>query len=40
MSPVPPPLMMLDREVGVFQGLGGRKGAGRGGYNLQLEIAS
>ena len=36
MSPVPPPLMMLDREVGVFQGLGGR----RGGYNLQLEIAS
>ena len=23
MSPVPPPLMMLDREVGVFQGLGG-----------------
>ena len=41
MSPVPPPLMMLDREVGVFQGLGGKKGAGRGGgYNLQLEIAS
>ena len=38
MSPVPPPLMMLDREVGVFQGLGGRKGGG--GYNLQLEIAS
>ena len=37
MSPVPPPLMMLDREVGVFQGLGGRKG---GGYNLQLVIAS
>ena len=26
MSPVPPPLMMLDREVGVSQGLGGRKG--------------
>ena len=24
--------------MGVFQGLGGRKGAGRGGYNLQLEI--
>ena len=39
MSPVPPPLMMLDREAGVFQGLGGRKGGG-GGYNLQLEIAS
>ena len=30
MSPVPPPLMMLDREVGVFQGLGGRKGGGGG----------
>ena len=41
MSPVPPPLMMLDREVGVFQGLGGRKGVWKGGgYNLQLEIAS
>ena len=31
MSPVPPPLMMLDREVGVFQGLGGRKGEQEGG---------
>ena len=34
MSPVPPPLMMLDREVGVFQGLGGRKGVWKGGGGI------
>ena len=28
MSPVPPPLMMLDREVGVFRDIGGEGGGG------------